>query len=59
MVDWPDEGVPPNGYNMMELIESVQKQQQASGNKPIIIHCRFVMLLVLILSIQKPSSLFY
>ena len=47
MVDWPDEGVPPNGYNMMELIESVQKQQQASGNKPIIIHCRFILLVVL------------
>nr|XP_039263036.1 uncharacterized protein LOC120339059 isoform X1 [Styela clava] len=36
---WPEVGAPVSGYSMIELVEDVQKQQQNSGNHPIVIHC--------------------
>lgn len=36
---WPEVGAPVSSYSMIELVEAVQKQQQISGNRPIVIHC--------------------
>ncbi|XP_072095502.1 receptor-type tyrosine-protein phosphatase epsilon isoform X3 [Mobula birostris] len=37
--DWPEIGIPAEGKGMIDLIAAVQKQQQKSGNHPIIVHC--------------------
>ncbi|XP_032889582.1 receptor-type tyrosine-protein phosphatase epsilon isoform X1 [Amblyraja radiata] len=37
--DWPEIGIPLEGKGMIDLIAAVQKQQQKSGNHPIIVHC--------------------
>ncbi|XP_069755759.1 receptor-type tyrosine-protein phosphatase epsilon isoform X2 [Narcine bancroftii] len=37
--DWPEIGIPSEGKGMIDLIAAVQKQQQKSGNHPIIVHC--------------------
>ena len=39
---WPEEGVPDCSSVMIDLIGQVQKWQMSSGNKPIIVHCRYV-----------------
>ncbi|XP_048842965.1 LOW QUALITY PROTEIN: receptor-type tyrosine-protein phosphatase epsilon [Brienomyrus brachyistius] len=36
---WPEIGIPAEGKGMIEIIAAVQKQQQQSGNHPIIVHC--------------------
>uniref|UniRef100_UPI00358F4DCA receptor-type tyrosine-protein phosphatase alpha isoform X2 n=1 Tax=Myxine glutinosa TaxID=7769 RepID=UPI00358F4DCA len=36
---WPEVGIPDDGKGMIGLIAAVQKQQQQSGNHPIIVHC--------------------
>ncbi|XP_073671110.1 receptor-type tyrosine-protein phosphatase epsilon isoform X2 [Paramisgurnus dabryanus] len=36
---WPEIGIPAEGKGMIDIIASVQKQQQQSGNHPIIVHC--------------------
>nr|CAB3266741.1 sushi, von Willebrand factor type A, EGF and pentraxin domain-containing protein 1-like [Phallusia mammillata] len=36
---WPETGPPVSGFSMIDLVEQVQKQQQTSGNHPIVIHC--------------------
>ncbi|KAG7462996.1 hypothetical protein MATL_G00190700 [Megalops atlanticus] len=36
---WPEIGIPAEGKGMIEIIASVQKQQQQSGNHPIVVHC--------------------
>nr|XP_014343789.1 PREDICTED: receptor-type tyrosine-protein phosphatase epsilon [Latimeria chalumnae] len=36
---WPEIGIPSEGKGMIDLIAAVQKQQQQSGNHPIIVHC--------------------
>ncbi|XP_066567876.1 receptor-type tyrosine-protein phosphatase alpha isoform X2 [Amia ocellicauda] len=36
---WPEVGIPADGKGMINLIAAVQKQQQQSGNHPIIVHC--------------------
>lgn len=37
---WPEVGIPPDGRGMIDLISAVQRQQQQSGNHPIVVHCR-------------------
>uniref|UniRef100_A0A4W3JQZ6 Receptor-type tyrosine-protein phosphatase epsilon n=1 Tax=Callorhinchus milii TaxID=7868 RepID=A0A4W3JQZ6_CALMI len=37
--DWPEIGIPAEGRGMIDLIAAVQKQQQQTGNQPIIVHC--------------------
>lgn len=37
---WPEIGIPAEGKGMIDIIASVQRQQQQSGNHPIIVHCR-------------------
>ncbi|XP_059929075.1 receptor-type tyrosine-protein phosphatase epsilon-like isoform X2 [Gadus macrocephalus] len=36
---WPEIGIPAEGRGMIDLVASVQRQQQQSGNHPIIVHC--------------------
>ncbi|XP_029465874.1 receptor-type tyrosine-protein phosphatase epsilon isoform X2 [Rhinatrema bivittatum] len=36
---WPEIGIPAEGKGMIDLISAVQKQQQQTGNHPIIVHC--------------------
>ncbi|XP_011404665.2 PREDICTED: receptor-type tyrosine-protein phosphatase delta-like isoform X2 [Amphimedon queenslandica] len=36
---WPRSGAPSNGSGMIDLIDQVQKRQQQTGNKPILVHC--------------------
>ncbi|XP_069095818.1 receptor-type tyrosine-protein phosphatase epsilon isoform X1 [Pleurodeles waltl] len=36
---WPEVGIPAEGKGMIDLIAAVQKQQQQTGNHPIIVHC--------------------
>ncbi|KAM9466253.1 protein tyrosine phosphatase receptor type Eb isoform 1-T1 [Clarias gariepinus] len=36
---WPEIGIPSDGKGMIDLIAAVQKQQQQSGNHPIVVHC--------------------
>ncbi|KAG7256351.1 hypothetical protein CRUP_024883 [Coryphaenoides rupestris] len=36
---WPEIGTPSEGRGMIDLVASVQRQQQQSGNHPIIVHC--------------------
>ena len=40
---WPENGAPASGAGMIDLIDQVTRTQQQTGNKPIIIHCRCVM----------------
>lgn len=37
---WPEIGIPAEGKGMIDIIASVQRQQQQSGNHPIVVHCR-------------------
>lgn len=39
---WPEVGIPAEGKGMIEIIASVQRQQQQSGNHPIVVHCRYL-----------------
>ncbi|XP_062862794.1 protein tyrosine phosphatase receptor type Eb [Trichomycterus rosablanca] len=36
---WPEVGIPSDGKGMIDLISAVQRQQQQSGNHPIVVHC--------------------
>uniref|UniRef100_A0A8B9K6F4 protein-tyrosine-phosphatase n=1 Tax=Astyanax mexicanus TaxID=7994 RepID=A0A8B9K6F4_ASTMX len=36
---WPEIGIPSDGKGMIDLIAAVQRQQQQSGNHPIVVHC--------------------
>ncbi|XP_056881288.1 receptor-type tyrosine-protein phosphatase epsilon isoform X2 [Takifugu flavidus] len=36
---WPEVGIPSEGKGMIDIIASVQRQQQQSGNHPIVVHC--------------------
>ncbi|KAA0711228.1 Receptor-type tyrosine-protein phosphatase epsilon [Triplophysa tibetana] len=36
---WPEIGIPADGKGMIDIIAAVQKQQQQSGNNPIVVHC--------------------
>uniref|UniRef100_A0A671UXP1 Receptor-type tyrosine-protein phosphatase epsilon n=1 Tax=Sparus aurata TaxID=8175 RepID=A0A671UXP1_SPAAU len=36
---WPEIGIPAEGRGMIDIIAAVQRQQQQSGNRPIIVHC--------------------
>ena len=38
--DWPENGVPGNHNDVMDLLESVEEAQQRSANGAVIIHCR-------------------
>ena len=38
--DWPEESVPPSGSGLIDLIGQVQKWQQSSGDRPVVVHCR-------------------
>lgn len=38
---WPEIGIPAEGRGMIDIIAAVQRQQQQSGNRPIIVHCRW------------------
>lgn len=39
---WPEVGIPAEGKGMIDIIASVQRQQQQSGNHPIAVHCRYL-----------------
>lgn len=39
---WPEVGIPAEGKGMIDIIASVQRQQQQSGNHPIVVHCRYI-----------------
>ena len=43
--DWPEDmgSAPNHGTGLIDLIGQVQKWQMNSGNKPIIVHCRYSM----------------
>uniref|UniRef100_A0A3Q3W3C2 Receptor-type tyrosine-protein phosphatase epsilon n=1 Tax=Mola mola TaxID=94237 RepID=A0A3Q3W3C2_MOLML len=36
---WPEIGIPAEGRGMIDIIAAVQRQQQQSGNHPIVVHC--------------------
>ncbi|KAG7264190.1 hypothetical protein CRUP_020541, partial [Coryphaenoides rupestris] len=36
---WPEIGIPAEGKGMIDIIAAVQRQQQQSGNHPIVVHC--------------------
>ncbi|XP_056432722.1 receptor-type tyrosine-protein phosphatase epsilon-like isoform X4 [Gadus chalcogrammus] len=36
---WPEIGIPADGKGMIDIIAAVQRQQQQSGNNPIVVHC--------------------
>ncbi|XP_046885181.1 receptor-type tyrosine-protein phosphatase epsilon-like [Hypomesus transpacificus] len=36
---WPEIGIPVEGKGMIDIVAAVQRQQQQSGNHPIIVHC--------------------
>ncbi|XP_061763530.1 receptor-type tyrosine-protein phosphatase epsilon-like isoform X2 [Nerophis ophidion] len=36
---WPEVGIPAEGRGMIDIIAAVQRQQQQSGNHPIVVHC--------------------
>ncbi|XP_017287525.1 receptor-type tyrosine-protein phosphatase epsilon-like isoform X1 [Kryptolebias marmoratus] len=36
---WPEIGIPGEGRGMIDIIAAVQRQQQQSGNRPIVVHC--------------------
>ncbi|XP_030643271.1 receptor-type tyrosine-protein phosphatase epsilon-like [Chanos chanos] len=36
---WPEIGIPSEGKGMIDIIAAVQRQQQQSGNHPIVVHC--------------------
>jgi len=40
--DWPEDpdGVPGNSSGLIDLIGQVQKWQIASGDHPVVVHCR-------------------
>ena len=38
---WPKNGAPKSGSGMIDLIDQVTRNQQKTGNKPIIVHCRY------------------
>ena len=41
---WPEgSSVPENSSGLIDLIGQVQKWQQSSGNKPITVHCRYLL----------------
>lgn len=40
---WPEIGIPADGKGMIDIIAAVQKQQQQSGNNPIVVHCRYTL----------------
>lgn len=44
---WPEVGIPAEGKGMIDIIASVQRQQQQSGNHPIVVHCRYLNLFML------------
>ncbi|XP_047207438.1 receptor-type tyrosine-protein phosphatase epsilon-like isoform X1 [Girardinichthys multiradiatus] len=36
---WPEIGIPGEGRGMIDIVAAVQRQQQQSGNRPIVVHC--------------------
>uniref|UniRef100_A0A1A7X9E5 Receptor-type tyrosine-protein phosphatase kappa n=1 Tax=Iconisemion striatum TaxID=60296 RepID=A0A1A7X9E5_9TELE len=36
---WPEIGIPAEGRGMIDIIAAVQRHQQQSGNRPIVVHC--------------------
>ena len=41
--DWPEESVPASGSGLIDLIGQVQKWQTRSGDRPIVVHCRYII----------------
>ena len=39
---WPMEGVPNSAIGLLDIREQVEKWQRNSGDKPIVVHCRYV-----------------
>ncbi|XP_070562906.1 receptor-type tyrosine-protein phosphatase epsilon-like isoform X2 [Ptychodera flava] len=37
--EWPEVGAPERGTGLIEMMGQIQKQQQQTGNKPILVHC--------------------
>ena len=38
---WPMEGVPNSAIGLLDIREQVEKWQRNSGDKPIVVHCRY------------------
>ena len=41
---WPEEGVPDMGSGLIDVIGQIQKWQRSSGDRPIVVHCRLILL---------------
>ena len=42
-LSWPENGAPKTGAAMIDLIGQVLRVQQQTGNKPIVVHCRYAI----------------
>ena len=38
---WPEIGAPASGAGMVDLVDQVIRRQQHTGDKPIVVHCRW------------------
>lgn len=47
---WPSQGVPSSAVGLIDLREQVEKWQRNSGDKPIVIHCRYSTLITITLT---------
>ena len=54
---WPSQGVPSSAVGLIDLREQVEKWQRNSGDKPIIIHCRYANTRVYYANISFSTSL--
>ena len=41
-ISWPRGSTPTDGAGLIDLIDQVNRKQQQTGNKPIVVHCRLV-----------------
>ena len=41
--EWPENGRPPNSASMVELMDTLTRTQISTGNKPIVVHCKYVL----------------
>ena len=55
--EWPEHGSPANIASVMELLDTLSRTQISTGNKPVVVHCKYVdsSLIALNLSIFSHS----
>ena len=41
--EWPEHGRPLNTTSMVELMDTLTRTQMSTGNKPIVVHCKYVL----------------